>query len=292
MSEQFEPAPSPFAPPAPYEQLIDVASVPEPAKRKKWAIVAGVAAVVAVGVGVGVVAFGGSDEAEARFSLSAAAASAETAQNVAYEMKMEMGEVGVMDAAGTLDTDSGVMRMNMSMPALGVTKIDVIFDLANKKMYMASEAFAGQGLDVPTEWIGFDASELPGIDEALEQNTNNPLDYAKVFDIAKSTEDLGVEDFRGEQVKHYRVVVLTADAVAATPSLQQQIDQMGSDFPDEMTYDVWVTSESQLRRVTFDIAVAGQALKADIVYTAIGTIDPIAIPAAADVTELSELMGG
>jgi hypothetical protein len=272
--------------------MIEVAPVAEPAKRKKWAIVAGVAAVVAIGVGVGVIALG-SDEADARFSLSAAAASAEVAQNVAYEMKMEMGADVALDATGTLDTENGVMAMNMSMAALGVTDIDVIFDIANTKMYMSSAAFASQGLEVPTDWIGFDISELPGMDEMFEQNTNNnPLDYAKVFDIAKSTEDLGVEDFRGEQVKHYRIVVLTADALAATPSLQQQIDQMGGDFPDELTYDVWVTSESQLRRVTFDMPVAGQTLKADIVYTAIGTIDPITIPAAADVTELSELMGG
>ena len=93
-------------------------------------------------------------------------------------------------------------------------------------------------------------------------------------------------------MKHYRVVVSTADALAASPSLQQQIDQMGSDVPEELTYDVWVTSESQLRRVTYDVPVAGQSVKADIVYTSIGTIDPIVVPAAADVTELSELMGG
>ncbi len=307
MSEQLEPAPSPFAPPAPPvapepegvsfippapgEQLIDVAPVAEPSKRKKWAIVAGVAAVVAIGVGV--VALGGSDKAEARFSLSAAAASAEVAQNVAYEMKIEVGASGAIDATGTLDTENGILAMNMSMPALGATKLDVIFDITNERMYMSSAAFAGQGMEVPTDWVGIDVSDLPGMEELFDQNTtNNPLDVARVFAEAKNTQDLGLEDFRGEQVKHYRVVVSTADALAASPSLQQQIDQMGSDVPEELTYDVWVTSESQLRRVTYDVPVAGQSVKADIVYTSIGTIDPIVVPAAAAVTELSELMGG
>jgi hypothetical protein len=291
MSEQFEPAPSPFAPPAPSAPLIDVAAGAAPAKRKKWAVVAGVAAVAAVGVGV--FAFGGSDKAEARYSLSAAAASAEVAQNVAYEMNIEVGAGAPVNASGTLDTENGVLAMSMTLPALGSTDIDVVFDIANKKMYMSAAAFAGQGLDVPTDWIGFDVSDLPGMEELFQQSTStNPLDVAKVFDQAKSTEDLGVEDFRGEQVKHYRVVVSTADALAASPSMQEQLDQLGTDFPDELTYDVWVTAGSQLRRVTYDIPVAGQSVKADIVYTSVGTIDPIVVPAAADVTELSELMGG
>lgn len=314
MSDSFEPTPSPFAPPAspspadvplahaPFESgsmppampgLIEVAPVAPPVKRKKWAVIAGVAAVAVVGVGVAVVAGGGSDKAEAKYSLSAAAASAEAAQNVAYEMNIEAGATGAVSATGTLDVEHGVMAMNMSMAALGDTKIDVIFDITGKKMYMSSAAFAGQGLDVPTDWIGFDVSDLPGMDQVFEQNANNnPLDVAKVFDQAKSTEDLGVEDFRGEQVKHYRVVVSTADALAASPSLQTQLDQLGTDFPDELTYDVYVSGESQLRRVMYEIPVAGQTVKADIIFTAVGTIDPIAVPADADVTDLSELMGG
>lgn len=312
MSDSFEPTPSPFAPPAPpppaavpsmqmpfgysappaSDVMIDVAPAAAPVKRKKWAVIAGAAAVVALGVGVGVVAFGGSDTAAAKYSFTAASDSAQAATNVAYEMNITAGATGAVEMTGRLDTANQLMAMNMAIPGIADMKIDVVLDLANQQMYMSSAAFASQGLAVGTEWIGIDLAEQPGMDDALAQSTNNPLDVTKAFGEAKSVEEVGIEDFRGEQVKHYLVTISTADALAANPSMQDQIDELGGEFPDEIVYHVYVTENSQLRRMTYEMDVAGQTVSADIVLTAVGTMEPIVVPSPDNVTDLSELMGG
>lgn len=316
MSDSFEPTPSPFAPPVPAppaqaplaqppfessymppaaDGLIDIAPAAPPAKRKKWAVIAGIAAVAAVGVGVAVVAGGDDDSSKssvAGFSFSAASDSAQEATNVAYEMNVTAGTTGSIEMTGRLDNANKLMAMNMAIPGVGTTKIDIVLDLANKQMYMSSSAFTEQGLAVDTPWIGIDVSEQPGIEESLAQSTNNPLDVTKAFDQAKSVEEVGIEDFRGEQVKHYIVTVSTADALAANPSMQEQIDQLGGQFPDEIVYDVYVTEDSQLRRMTYEMEVGGQTVSADIILTAVGTIEPIVVPSPDDVTDLSEMMGG
>lgn len=129
--------------------------------------------------------------------------------------------------------------------------------------------------------------------EVFQQNSsNNPLDVAKVFDKAESVDDLGVEDFRGQQVKHFHVTVVTADALAAYPALQRQIDQLGSDFPAEMSDEVYVSGDSQLRRVVYEMSVAGQTIGADMVLTAVGSIGPISIPSPDEVTDMSTLISG
>ncbi|MEQ1700357.1 MAG: hypothetical protein ABMA25_09610 [Ilumatobacteraceae bacterium] len=316
MSDSFEPTPAPFAPPVPtpaYEVpaaptpfgtsyappqqsvVIEVEPSAPPAKRKKWAVIAGIAAVAAVGVGVAVVAGGGDDASKpsvAAFSFTAAADSAQAATNVAYEMNITAGSTGTIEMTGRLDSTNTLMAMNMAIPGVGTTKIDVVLDLANKQMYMSSSAFTEQGLEVDTPWIGIDVSEQPGIEESLAQSTNNPLDVTKAFDQAKSVEEVGIEDFRGEQVKHYIVTISTADALAANPSMQDQIDQLGGEFPDEIVYHVYVTENSQLRRMTYEMEVAGQTISADIILTAVGTMEPIVVPSPDEVTDLSELMGG
>ena len=321
MSDPAEPTPSPFLPPrlprvaatlapsvvpamAPSVTpsmepttagmyFIEVAPPPVPAKRKRWVAVVGVAAVVAIGAGVAAVAVGGSDSADAGYSLKAATAAAESAQNVAFEMTTTLGDAGVVEASGRFDTEQHLMAMDLSTAAFGDSQVSVVLDVDNTVMYMDTAAFAGHGIEAPTKWVRIDLGEFPALAEVFQQSSsNNPLDVAQVFDKAKSVDDLGMEDFRGEQVKHFHVTVVTADALAAYPALQQQIDQMGSDFPAEMSYEVYVSGDSQLRRVVYEVPMAGQTIGADLVLTAVGSIDPISIPSPDEVTDMSTLISG
>ncbi|MGB8860165.1 MAG: hypothetical protein WCC60_12950 [Ilumatobacteraceae bacterium] len=270
-------------------ELIDVAPAVRPAKRRRWVAVAAVTGVVALGAGAAAVVMGGGHKAEAGYSLTSAAASAESAQNVGYEMTMAIGTTTV-NATGRLDVAHGLLAMDMTLP-MDDAKVGAILDLNNATIYMETSAFADQGVSVPADWVSLDAGELPGVGDMLQQSAStNPLDVAQVFDHAKEVVDAGVEDFRGEQVKHYSVTVVTADALAAYPALQQQIAQMGSEFPAEMHYEVYVTADSQLRRVVYAMPVAGETVSADIVFTAVGTIEPIVLPAPEDVIDFSSMI--
>lgn len=270
--------------------VVDVVPQAAPQRRSKWLIGGAVAAVAAVGVGVFALV-GGSDKAHAGYSLTAASASAETAQNVAYELTMSIGDSGAVTATGRFDIEHQLVAMDMSMPQAGDKPISFVVDLGKTTMYMDASAFGDAGTML-TKWVSVDFGKVPAMKEMLGQasSTNNPLDVAKVFANAKSVEDLGTEDFRGEQVKHYKVTVVTADALAAYPALKEQVDKLGKDFPAEMVYDVYVTADSQLRRIVYEIEASGKTTKADVVYTAIGTVEPIVIPSTDEVTDISGML--
>jgi len=269
--------------------VVDVVPQVGEKRRSKWLLGGAVAAVAAIGVGVFALV-GGSDKAHASYSLTAAAASAESAQTVAYESTVEMGSFGSAEVTGRFDVAHKLMVMDVSMPTLGDQKVSVVMDLGNGVMYMDAGTL-GQSGAFPTKWVSFDFSAMPSMKEALSQTgTSNPLDVAKVFAKAKSVEDLGTEDFRGEQVKHYKVTVDTAAALAVNPTMKEQFAKLGSTFPDELTYDVYVNADSQLRRVAYAVDMAGQSMKVDMVFTAVDTIEPILIPAADEVTDISDML--
>jgi len=274
--------------PAAGDQMVDVVPQVAAKRRSKWLIGGAVVAVAALAVGVFAVV--GGDKAHAGYSLSAAAASAETAQNVAYEMTMQAGSAGTVEVTGKFDVAHQLMSMDMALPMLGDQQLSVVMDLGRFTMYMDASAFGKTGA-FPTKWVSIDLGKVPSMKDALAQaGTNNPLDVAKAFAAAKSVEDLGTEDFRGEQVKHYKVTVALADVLASNPSMKDQLSKLGSAFPDEISYDVYVNANSQLRRVVYEAPVAGQTMKADVVFTAIDTLDPIVVPAADEVTDISGMM--
>jgi hypothetical protein len=156
------------------------------------------------------------------------------------------------------------------------------------------DASAIPGADeLPTDWISMDLSNIPGGDQSFGSlASSNPLDTAKLFDSAKKVQDKGVEEIDGEKVKHYVVTVDLAAALAASPEARKQFEQLGTDLPDTLDYDVWVTEDNSLRRLAFTMEAVGQTLSTEMTVTDIGTIDPIVLPAPDDVTDMSELLGG
>ncbi|MCB0981565.1 MAG: hypothetical protein H6513_00510 [Acidimicrobiaceae bacterium] len=280
-----EPAEVPLAP------TVEVEGTPPKKSRTGW-VLGGLLALAAVVVGVVLVASGGDDskgQASVQgFSLTAAAESAQAADKVAYEMSMDVGTMASINVDGRMDVGSGLMAMGMDMPGIG--SVDVILDAPGQTMYMHSDAMAS-GLGVDTEWVKVDVTAAPGLAESLGQSTTNPLDASKVLlDPNNQVEDLGLEDFRGEQVRHYRVAVSTQAALDANPSMRDQMDATGAELPDTVEYDVFVNEASQLRRMYFELDMLGQTVSVEMVFTALDTIDPIVIPSADQVTDVTEML--
>ena len=86
-----------------------------------------------------------------------------------------------------------------------------------------------------------------------------------------------------------RQVVDTAEAMEVSPQLRQQFDELGSDIPDELVYDVYVDEANQIRRTTTEFSAAGVKAVIDIVIKPSTEPIVIEVPAPADVTDVADM---
>jgi hypothetical protein len=286
--------PQPFDPfAAPPQVLPDVAVVPaNPPRKKRSGLLVAVAAVAVVGAIVGVVLAtrGGSD---AGYSLKAASSAAADANKVAFEMRMNaMGTDITMTAR--LDTEARLMAMSTELPTMeGGSPVDIVMDLGNLRMIMDASAFPFGAAQVPTKWVGIDLSKVPGVEDQFGSLTGtNPLDTARMFETASNVEEVGLEDLDGESTKHFIVTVDLADAMAAQPGVFDQIGDTADALPDTIAYDVWVTEDNQLRKLSFSLDMLGQAISLEMRVTAIGDIEPIVMPSPDEITDITDMLGG
>ena len=284
-------APTAWSPPSdPFANAPQMSVAPNPPpKRRRTGVLVGVGALVVAGVVAGVMVLGGG-ESNASYDLQAATKAAAEAQNVAFEMTMDAGPVQ-MTMAARLDVEGQLMAMTAEMPIVADSgSIEAIIDIGGKVMYMNASGFPGaEGL--PTKWISMDLSKVPGVAQSFGGFTDvNPLDAAGLFENATTVQDKGLEPLQGEEVKHYVVTVDLAAAMAAQPDLFEQVDAAGADLPETIDYDVWVTEDNQLRRMSFTMDLAGQTIDMDMTVTAVGTIDPIVVPAADEVTDITDML--
>jgi hypothetical protein len=258
-----------------------------PAKRKRTAltVVGAVVAVAAVGLGVFFATRG--DDAPERYSLTAAASNAEDVTNVAYEMEVGTSG-GSMRTVGRMDTAQHLMAMEMSGDLLGV-EMTAIFDMDTKMMYVDSSLFIDQGLDVPTQWVSVDMSDNPSMQQSFGNLDQNPLAVASAFEKAKSVVEIGMDKVQGDDVKHYKVTVDSQVALDANPSLQDQLDALDTELPDTITYDVYIDAENNMRRLSYDLELAGEAMTFDMLFTAVGDIEPIELPDPSDITSQEDI---
>ena len=283
---------SPFPPPSLTEPpAVSVVLHEEPKKRRTGLLVGVGVLVLAVVAAAGFVLLK-KDDAEATFSLTAASAAAADVKAVAFTMTMEvMGQAVTADAE--IDTESGLTHMTMDM---GITDspIEMIVDTNEKVIYFGSSFLGDSGLPVDTDWVKMDQEFLAenGGDDSMFEATNvgNPLDAGAIFENAKSVTEIGFDEVDGVKVKHFEVVVDTKAALAVSPQLQQQFDELDTDIPDELTYDVYVDEQNQLRRTTIEMPMMGQKVTVDIVIKPLTEAIVIELPAAADVTDFSDLI--
>lgn len=297
------------APPAAALAFDPVAEEPRRSRRPLYALVA-VVALLVVGVGALVALRSGSGgdgdalvevEESSAFSLAAAAEQATEASTVRYEMNMSMGALGDMTMVGGMDSEAQIMTMTMDMGAIlggqGLGQIEAIIDAGNGVMYISNPG--GMGFPTDAAWISMNLAELAeqsgmSVDDFQDQFTANPLDVAEMFTDADTVVDVGAETIDGVAVRHYLVTVDLEAALAANPQLEQQVDlsDLGADIPTEIVYDVWVTEDNQLRRMTFALDIVGQEMVVEMNVTAVGEPLDVQIPSPDEVMDLTDLLGG
>lgn len=275
-----------FAPGEPVEIALE--APPAPRKRRKGVLVGAAVLLVAVVVGV-VLAVGGTSDAG--YSLKAATASAGEATNVAFDMHMTMAGQDI-DMTARLDMEHQLMAAEAKIPILddGLS-FEMILDLGNLTMYLDTSGIPGAG-DAPTKWVSMDMSKVPGLEDQMGSITDsNPLDVAKLFDGSSEVVDKGLEDVAGEKVRHYVVTVDFAALMKAQPNTFEQLQELGAEMPDTVDYDVWVTKDSELRKMGFSMPMMGQTVTMEMTVRAIGDIEPIVLPSPDEVTDMTSLIG-
>ncbi len=284
---------SPFPPPTLTEPTVSVVLHDEPKKRRTGLFVGvGVLAVAAIAT-AGFLALT-RDTAEATFSLSTASAAAAETKAVAFTMTMGlMGEE--VTAEAETDSASGLSHITMDVGVVDGS-VEMILDSHEKAIYLKSSFLADSGLPIDTEWLKMDGEFLQqqvGVDESNifdSANVGNPLDAGAMFENAKSVTEIGFDEVDNVKVKHFEVVVDTAEAVQVSPQLQQQFDKLGTEIPKELTYDVYVDEQNQIRRTTIDMSLAGQRVSLDVVIKPMTEPIVIEVPDPADVTDFADLM--
>ena len=108
--------------------------------------------------------------------------------------------------------------------------------------------------------------------------------------------EVGTDTIDGVEVRQYRVEIDVAAALAAVP--QSELDETLGDtglpaveLPDTIGYDVWVTADNQLRRVSFATDIGGRTIGMQLDMTTSNEPLGIELPAADDVFDLTGLLG-
>lgn len=290
--ESFTATTSPFPPPTLPTPTASVVLEDEPKKRRTGLIVGAAVLAVAAIATAGFVLLK-KDTAEATFSLTEAAAAAADTKAVAFTMTMSlMGEQ--VTAEAETDSDSGLTHMVMDIGMIDGS-LEMIADTNEKVIYFKSSFLEDSGLPIDTDWVKMDEAFLQGQagdGESIFDSANlgNPLDAGAVFETAKTVTEVGFDEVDGVKVKHFEVVVDTLEAMKVSPQLQQQFDQLDADIPKELTYDVYVDEQNQIRRTTIAMSVAGQNVSVDIVIKPLSEPIVIEVPAPADVTDFADLI--
>ena len=291
-ADMWKDAPSAFPPPTLPEPTVSVVMQEAPRKRRTGLLVgAGVLAVAAI-ASAGFVLLK-KDTAEATFSLTEASAAAAETKAVAFTMTMSvMGEE--ITAEAETDSTTGLSHIVMDLGILD-TSIEMVADTNEKVIYFKSSFLETSGLSVDTDWVKMDEGFLRSQGAEGESifdsaNLGNPLDAGAVFDSAKTVTEIGFDEVDGVKVKHFEVVVDTLEAMKVSPQLQRQFDEVDADIPDELTYDVYVDEQNQIRRTTIEISVMGQTASVDIVIKPSSAPIVIDVPDAADVTDFANLL--
>lgn len=296
-------AAAPFAAPTPADAAPPVAAEPitsvvidTPPKKSRKGLVATVAVVVVAALGVGgfLLATGGSDDES--YSLEAAAARAGDAAGTESVITTEaMGQEVVINAEMGNTSKLMHMEMNLGGSPLGDMSLEAIVDGPNETIYIGAEFFAQMMPDeVDAEWFKMDRSAMDaaGEDTSFFDQLDGSAQFnpAATFEKAKSVTEIGMEEFEGEQVKHYEVVIATADLAEVDGILQGQIESMDGDLPDEIVYDMYVTEDNEIRRVTSALDFGVAKVKVEVVQHLLDTEPVIEVPSGDAVVDIADFM--
>ena len=273
------------------------------------ALIAAAGAVMALGIAA-LIAFAGSgsddgaDVAEP-YSLVAAAENTITARTVEFDLTVSASDLADITVSGAVDNESQLVSVTTdlsSLLTLGDTSIPfgggdmtVLVDGSTGVIYLDASALGGF-LPDSAGWVSIDLgthAEQSGqaIDVLQYDFAHYPSDIARSLLDTEEAVEVGVDTIDGVEVRHYQVSVDIAAALAAVP--QAELDPAIGDIelPDTITYDVWITADNQLRRVSFGTEIVGQTIGMQLDMTTSDEPLGIELPADGDVFDLTGLLG-
>jgi hypothetical protein len=225
-----------------------------------------------------------------------------------FAMKVEAsGQTVAATGDGEFAQDPPAMHATYRFDELpgmpGGSEMEMILD--GSTLYMRMPALAGSS-GISTEWISMNLEEVaPGFDDlvALSQGENDPTSSLAYLDGVIDAEVVGTETVVGVETTHYRG---TVDPTAALERLSREADADARAIlarakhllgTTTMPVDVWIDGDELLRRMSFRMEAAagvrgGFAMEMTMEIPEYGVEVQLPIPAAKDVTDLSEVIGG
>ncbi len=293
----------------PETELVATAAPSPRGRRRAFSLVAAVGAVLALGLAA-LVAFatGGSDDGAdvaEPYSLIAAAENTIAARTVEFDLTVSASDLADIEVSGAVDNQSQLMSVTTdlsSLLALGDTPIPfgggvmtVLVDGSTGVIYLDASSLGGF-LPDSAGWVSIDLGTLAeqsgrALDDLPDEFALDPSDIARSLLDTEDATEVGVDTIDGVEVKHYEVSVDIADALAAVP--QAELDPAIGDIelPDTVTYDVWITADNQLRRVSFGTEIVGQTIGMQLDMTTSDESIGVELPADGDVVDLTGLLG-
>lgn len=119
---------------------------------------------------------------------------------------------------------------------------------------------AGDLGDVTVAGTVDNEAKLTSLEEMQGGLFVDPTESARLLLDSDNVVEIGNVPIDGVDTVHYEVTVDVAAAIAASPQVGSKLGEAGVDLPETVTYDVWVTSDNELRRASFDVTVAGQTI--------------------------------
>ena len=278
-------------------------------RHRPFALAAAVVAVMALGVGAFVAFTGngsgeGGDVAEP-YSLMAAAQGAVSARTVEFDLTVSAADLAEISVLGAVDNESQLVSVNTDLSSLlalgdmplplGDGAMTVLFDGDSGVVYLDAGTLGGF-LSQGAAWVSIDLgalAELSGqsLDDLQGGLGFDPTDIARSLLDTENATEVGVETIDGVETKHFEVTVDIAAALAAVPQADIDLTLPDIDLPDTVVYDVWVTADNQLRRVSFDTDIAGQSIAMQLDMTTSDEPSGIELPAESEVFDLTGLLG-
>lgn len=219
-------------------------------------------------------------------------------------------------ASGLEDVTTAHLTMTMEGGTMEMTAegdVDYTETPPAMAMTMSSSAMGGEEMDIRLV-DGTIYASVPGMTNgkfiALDSDDpNNPMGqlFTEQLDPRKTMEGLtegietvvfvGDEDVDGESLRHY---TMTLDPEALKELAGDMMGQMGSghmgsgqpkvDFPEEMTYDIWLDDESRTRVTEMDLGGANGSVTVEMD----GWGEPVSIkaPPENEIVDMPGMPGG
>ena len=290
-------------------ELVPAAAPASGSPRRPIALIAAVVAVLALGIGafIALGASGSGDDADLAepYSLIAAAERTVAARTVEFDLTLSASDLAEITVSGAVDNESQLISVTSDLSSLlalgdmpipfGGGEMTVLVDGSTGIIYLDASVLGGFLTD-GAGWVSIDLGTLAEqggetLDELQSEFAIDPTDIARSLLDTENATEVGIDTIDGVEVKHYEVSVDIAAALAAVP--QTELDPAIGDIelPDTVTYDVWVTADNELRRVSFGTEIVGQTIGMQLDMTTSDDPLGIEVPAADDVFDLTGLLG-